>query len=221
VSTVLASILAATSSGRVRASMALGALLEGGSLGTGPFGVGDQGTSFGPFQIHLPAHPGVSAAQAQDPASAVAFMLPAYTAAAAQVPSSLWTSNPQQAAEQTAYLAERPAVDYNSSPGTGTVTSKWASVTSSLATGNLSAGPAAPPAPAGSGPTAAPAGLLPSLPSIPSASVIGAAITKALTIAAVVAAGAGMVILGVNKAAGNPAGKGARAAAPVAAAAML
>jgi hypothetical protein len=30
-----------------------------------------------------------------------------------------------------------------------------------------------------------------------------------------------MVILGVNKAAGNPAGKGARAAAPVAAAAML
>jgi hypothetical protein len=221
VSTVLASILSATSNARVRAAMALGALLEGGSLGTGPFGVGDQGTSFGPFQIHLPAHPGVSAAQAQDPGSAVAFMLPAYTAAAAQVPASLWTSNPQQAAEQTAYLAERPAVDYNSSPGTATVTSKWASVTSSLATGNLSAGGPAGPSPAPApGTTAAPAGL-PSLPSIPSASEI----TKALTTVVVLAAGAGMVILGVNKAAGNPAGKGARAAgnaaAPVAAAAML
>jgi Lysozyme like domain len=53
------------------------------------------------------------------------------------------------------------------------------------------------------------------------ASAIGADITKALIVAAAVAGGAGLVILGVNKAAGNPAGKGARAAAPAAAAAML
>lgn len=218
--TVLQAILAATKDVRVRAGMALGALLEGGSLGAGPFPTGDQGTSPGPFQIHLPAHPGVSVAQAQNPLSAVAFMLPEYVGAVARVPASLWTSNPQQAAEQTAMLAERPAQDYYTSRP-GAVQSAWKTVTSSLATGNLSAGAGGSttiPAPL-AGTPAAPAFL--DVPSIPSASDIGAAITKALTYAVVVAGGAGLVILGVNKAAGNPAGKAGKAAAPVAAAAAL
>ena len=119
--------------------MALGALLEGGSLGAGPFPTGDQGTSPGPFQIHLPAHPGVTVGQAQNPTSAVAFMLPEYTGAVSQVPASLWTTNPQQAAERAAMLAERPAVDYYTSRP-GAVQSAWASVQSALATGNLGAG---------------------------------------------------------------------------------
>lgn len=38
--------------------------------GGNPGAIGDQGTSYGLWQIHLPAHPGVSVGQATDPASA-------------------------------------------------------------------------------------------------------------------------------------------------------
>lgn len=104
----------------VRLSMELGALLEGGNL-TGPWNVGDSGTSFGPFQIHLPAHPGVTAMQANDPRFSANFMVSAYQAAASQIPASLWQSDPELAAEQTAFHAERPSVDYFTSHGSSSV----------------------------------------------------------------------------------------------------
>lgn len=88
--------------------MKLGALLEGGSLGGGPFPVGDTGTSYGPFQIHLPAHPGVSAAEASTPTFAVQYMLDAYRRAVATVSPQLWESDPKHAAALAAYRAERP-----------------------------------------------------------------------------------------------------------------
>lgn len=40
--------------------------------GGNPQAVGDQGTSYGLWQIHLPAHPGITAAQAQDPTQGAA-----------------------------------------------------------------------------------------------------------------------------------------------------
>ncbi len=109
---VSAEIDQATTDERVRLAMKLGALLEGGSLGGGPFPEGDSGTSFGPFQIHLPAHPGVSAGQAQDPSWAVRYMLGEYRAAVASVSDSLWSSDPKSAAALAAFRAERPAVMY-------------------------------------------------------------------------------------------------------------
>lgn len=106
------SIMSHTSDPNVRAAMLMGAFLESGANANS---VGDQGTSFGPFQIHLPAHPGVTAQQAQDPQFAVAFMLPAYQNGVSQVPSSLWQTNPALAAATAAFKAERPLNMYAAS----------------------------------------------------------------------------------------------------------
>lgn len=110
--TVAAEIDRLTSDARVRLAMKLGALLEGGSLGGGPFPVGDTGTSYGPFQIHLPAHPGVSAAEASTPTFAVQYMLDSYLRAVASVSPQLWESDPKHAAALAAYRAERPRSMY-------------------------------------------------------------------------------------------------------------
>ncbi|WP_207309614.1 hypothetical protein, partial [Streptomyces kasugaensis] len=106
---VVQAILDATKDPHVRESMLLGSRLES---SWNPGAVGDNGTSFGPFQIHLPAHPGVTAAQAQNPAWATRYMLSAYQRGAAAQPESLWRSNPEQAAEQAAVAAEAPAQSY-------------------------------------------------------------------------------------------------------------
>lgn len=130
-SAVEAAIDRATADPHVRAAMRLGALLEGGSF-TGPWSVGDQGTSFGPFQIHLPAHPGVTQAAAEDPAQAVLFMLPEYEAAALRVPASQWQSDPAGAAATVVYYAERPAVMYP----TNRVRAAWAQLTGTAPSGD-------------------------------------------------------------------------------------
>jgi hypothetical protein len=97
-----------------------------------PSAVGDQGTSVGPYQIHLPAHPGVTSAEASDPVWSTAFMTPAYEAAAAQIPSTLWQSDPEQAAEQTAVLAERPAQTYYAARGQGSVDAAYTAALGAL-----------------------------------------------------------------------------------------
>src|SRR5215469_10050931 len=53
-------------------------------------------------------------------------MLPAYQSAVNQVSASLWSTNPEQAAEEAAVLAERPAQSYYSSQGQGRVDQGWA-----------------------------------------------------------------------------------------------
>jgi hypothetical protein len=80
-----------------------GALLEGGNL-TGPWNSGDNGQSWGPWQINSPSHPGVTYAQANDPAQAIKIIGPSYAAAAKQQD---WT-NPQQAFWATIVQAENP-----------------------------------------------------------------------------------------------------------------
>ncbi|MGN6564137.1 MAG: hypothetical protein ACTHMU_15895 [Thermomicrobiales bacterium] len=138
-----AAIDAATSDPHVRTAMRLGALLEGGSY-DGPWDVGDQGSSFGPFQIHLPAHPGVTRAQAEDPTQAVLFMLGEYQAAALRVPASAWAQDPATAAAQVVYYAERPAAMYPASR----IRQAWA----------VLSGGAPSPDPAGGAPGPAPSG---------------------------------------------------------------
>lgn len=110
---------------RVAEAMGLGALLEGGSLGSGPFGVGDNGQSFGPFQIYQVAHHDITPTQSRDPDYAVRYMMGSYVNAAKKVPESLWRTNPELAAEKTAFMAERPLKDYFQ---TEDVDAKWRSM---------------------------------------------------------------------------------------------
>lgn len=134
-STVLQAVNNATRDIRVRSAMLLGALLEGGSLGSGPFPTGDSGTSFGPFQMHIGGaltSSGLTPAQANDPELAVMAMKPIYELAVNRVPSSLWESNPKAAAEQAAFLAERPAGIYHITRGQEAVDRAWKQVQKTL-----------------------------------------------------------------------------------------
>jgi hypothetical protein len=142
VSTVIQAILSATSDPRVRSSMALGAGLEGGSLGAGPFGVGDHGMSTGPYQINKTGgmHPDISRQQTQDPTAATAYMLGEYQGAVARVPSSLWASDPEAAAERAAYLAERPAQDYVTARGQDAVNTAYSNGQAALSAGHALGG---------------------------------------------------------------------------------
>lgn len=137
--TVAQAIKNATSDARTQLALALGAQLEGGTLGAGPFPTGDNGQSPGPFQIRLYDNNGaavhgnqITRAQALDPTSAVQFMLSSYQAAVNSIPAALWQSNPEQAAEQAAYKAERPAKDYVASRGQSGVDSAYQTATAAL-----------------------------------------------------------------------------------------
>lgn len=126
---VVNAILGVTSNTRVREAMLLGSDLESSWSTTA---VGDQGTSFGPFQIHLPAHPGVTSAEAENPSWAAHYMLGAYEAGVNSVSPSLWSSNPELAAEEAAFAAERPAQNYFASDGSAVVNAKWAQALAAL-----------------------------------------------------------------------------------------
>lgn len=132
---VLQAVDSVTQNARVRASMLLGSWLESGQ---NPGAVGDNGTSFGPWQIHTPVHPDISSAQAENPAAAAAYMEPAYANAVAGIPDALWQSNPQQAAEEAAYAAEAPSVDYYTSAGSSAVGQAWQKTLQELSGQDLS-----------------------------------------------------------------------------------
>jgi N-acetylmuramoyl-L-alanine amidase len=81
------------------------------------------GGAFGPFQIQDPGvvNVGVTIVQAENPAFATNFMTPRYKEALRTVDPSLWSSDPETAAEQTAYAAEKPAGTYFSVRGKAAV----------------------------------------------------------------------------------------------------
>lgn len=123
---VPAAIMQTTTNLRTRESMMVGSHLEGGWYP--PFPVGDQGTSFGPYQMHeggALTSSGLSPAQAEDPVRATKAMIGAYEGAVNQISEQLWSSNPEKAAEEAAFLAEQPAQDYYASQGSGAVNSAW------------------------------------------------------------------------------------------------
>lgn len=122
---VVDAILGTTNDAHVRAAMLMGAQLESGMSTSA---VGDNGKSYGPFQIYLVAHPNVSPAQAKDPGWAAAFMLPSYQAGVNKVTPSLWQSDPAKAAATAAYYAERPKVMYPDSR----IRSGWPTVQAAL-----------------------------------------------------------------------------------------
>jgi hypothetical protein len=127
---VVQAILAGSSNAEVREAMLLGSYMESGWVATA---VGDGGTSFGPFQEHEGGALGnQTPAQAENPATAVAHMLGSYTSAVNQVSQSLWSSNPELAAEQAAVLAERPAQSYIASRGQAAVNTGWQNTLAAL-----------------------------------------------------------------------------------------
>ncbi len=136
-STVLGQVERDTSDWRVRLAMILGANLEGGNAGSSGWGVGDQGHSYGPFQINLPYHPTMTSTTATNPADAVAYMLGSYQRAVNQVAPTLWQSNPEQAAEQAARIAENPAQDYFVARGQSTVDTAYQTAVRELSSGQV------------------------------------------------------------------------------------
>jgi hypothetical protein len=138
--TVLGQIERQTNDWRTRLAMAFGAGIEGGNLYSGPWGVGDQGHSFGPFQINQPFHPTMNATSATNPHDAVAYMLASYQSAVGQVSAALWKSNPEKAAEQATFIAERPAQDYYVARGTGAVDAAYRQAVAGLSGAPAAAG---------------------------------------------------------------------------------
>lgn len=130
--TVIDAINAGASNARVRLAMLMGSKLES---GWNPSAVGDGGTSYGIFQIHLPAHPGVTADQAKDPTFAVHFMAGAYEAGVNRVDAALWNSDPALAAATAAFYAERPKVMYP----TDRVRAAWSPVNTAWGGGDVGA----------------------------------------------------------------------------------
>lgn len=130
---VVDAIFANTSDARVRMAMVMGGMLES---GLNPNAVGDNGKSFGPFQIYTVAHPNVSPSQAKDPNFAVKFMLPQYQAGVNKVPDALWQANPAKAAATAAYYAERPKNMYPDAR----ISSSWDTVQAAMNGQDVSTG---------------------------------------------------------------------------------
>jgi len=123
---VVQAILGESQNLEVREAMLLGSHLEGGW--SPPFGVGDSGTSFGPYQIHLPAHPGVTRDQAENVQWATDYMYGPYVSGVIRVNPTEWATNPEGAAEKAAYFAEAPAHIYHETRGQATVDAAWRDV---------------------------------------------------------------------------------------------
>ncbi len=136
---VVDAILGETQDPSVREAMLLGSHLEGGW--SPPFGVGDSGTSFGPYQIHLPAHPGVSRQQAEDVGWSTDFMWPSYVSGVLSVNPVEWIQSPEMAAEKAAFRAEAPLHIYHEARGQATVDAAWADTIAALRAAGQPLGP--------------------------------------------------------------------------------
>ena len=130
---VVSAILSTTTDSEVRAAMLMGSWFESSWNENATQGAGG---GEGAFQLS-PGGPGHTSAQAYSPTASAQIMLPAYQAAVKSIPQSLWTSNPELAAEQAAVAAERPAHSYLSSYGQQAVNTAWTNTESALG-GNTS-----------------------------------------------------------------------------------
>ena len=128
-------IFHATTNARTREAMLLGSGLEGGWAS--PYPVGDQGTSFGPYQLH-DGRGGLNQAQAENPTMATHVMLPSYEDAVNQISDKEWDDDPENAAEQAAQIAEAPAQSYYAAQGRPKVNEVWANTRKQMAHGGHS-----------------------------------------------------------------------------------
>jgi hypothetical protein len=130
-------IFSETKNLRTREAMLLGSGLEGGWAS--PYPVGDQGTSFGPYQMH-DGRGGLSQKQAENARTATKSMLPSYESAVNQISDQLWNTDPERAAEQAAVIAEAPAQSYYAAQGTAKVNTVWGNTQAQLKNHHSQAG---------------------------------------------------------------------------------
>jgi hypothetical protein len=119
-SAVVDAVKSVTSNKEVQLAMLTGSALESNQ---NPSDVGKG--SYGAWQIQMLPGRNVTPQQAQNVDFAAKFMVGSYTSAVGRVSSGLWQSDPEKAAEQAAYLAERPAADYYSTQGDKRVSSAY------------------------------------------------------------------------------------------------
>lgn len=83
--------------------------------------------AFGYFQIQHPGvvHPDITVEEAMTASGATNFMLPAFKAALNYVGDLTWMTNPEKAAHDVAYAAERPAKPYYQSQGPAKVAAAY------------------------------------------------------------------------------------------------
>lgn len=101
------------------------AMLTGSALESNQNPAAAGGGAYGAWQIQMLKGRDVTPDQARDPNFAAKFMLGEYTSAVHGIDNALWKTDPARAAEQAAYAAERPAVDYFSSQGADRVSSSY------------------------------------------------------------------------------------------------
>lgn len=109
-------IFQATTDPRTRLAMLMGAMLEGGSL-VGGWRPGDNGTSFGPFQMHIGGAltaEGGNRTLAENPKWATDHMVDRYQSGVFRVPAGMWQTDPSHAAALAAFYAEHPKNMYDS-----------------------------------------------------------------------------------------------------------
>jgi len=107
----VAAVKSVTSNKNVQIAMLMGSALESSQRLNA-----EGGGGYGPWQIQLSAHPGITQAQAENAMTAARLMAggaitEGYIQATAQQ-GSLWQTNPMLAAVTAAYDAERPAAPY-------------------------------------------------------------------------------------------------------------
>lgn len=126
---VVSAILGVSSDNEVRAAMLMGSWFESSwnENATESGGGGGEGA----FQLS-PGGPTHTSAQAFSPSASASIMLSAYEAAVKSIPQSLWTSNPEMAAEEAAVAAEKPQQSYLSSYGQNAVNTAWSNTESAL-----------------------------------------------------------------------------------------
>jgi len=108
---IVAAVKSVTSNKNVQIAMLMGSALESSQRLNA-----EGGGGYGPWQIQLSAHPGITQAQAENAMTAARLMAggaitEGYIQATAQQ-GSLWQTNPMLAAVTAAYDAERPAAPY-------------------------------------------------------------------------------------------------------------
>lgn len=122
---VVSAILDRTGTTKIREAMALGSWLESKWVDTATT---SRLTEYGPYQIDLRKHTGVTKTDAESPVWSTNWAYPYYERAANQVAAGLWKANPKSAAEDAARIAQTAFGTSFTSPSAGTLTSGWEEV---------------------------------------------------------------------------------------------
>lgn len=125
---ILKAVEGVTKNKDVALAMLMGAELESSDDPTAVGGSAATGFSYGAWQFQNTSSPAGAAftiQNADNPQWEAQEIVEDYTNAAAQIPQSTWSSNPELAGEETAVLAEKPQESYYQARGTAAVNNAY------------------------------------------------------------------------------------------------